>query len=30
MPEDVVDEMLARDAARKSAAQEYPPDTQET
>ena len=30
MPEDVVDEMLARDAARKAAAQEYPPDTQET
>jgi predicted nucleic acid-binding protein len=30
MPEDVVDEMLARDAARKVAAQEHPPDTQET
>jgi predicted nucleic acid-binding protein len=30
MPEDVVDEMLARDAARKAAAQEQPPDTEET
>ena len=30
MPEDVVDEMLARDAARKAVAQEHPPDTQET
>jgi len=30
MPEDVVDEMLARDAARKAAAQEPPPATQET
>ena len=30
MPEDVVDEMLARDATRKAAAQEHLPDTQET
>jgi predicted nucleic acid-binding protein len=30
MPEDVVDEMLARDAARKAAAEEPPPDTQRT
>jgi len=30
MPEDVVDEMLARDAARKAAAEEPPPDTQKT
>jgi len=30
MPEDVVDEMLARDTARKAATQEHPPDTQET
>jgi len=30
MPEDVVDEMLARDAARKAASQEHPSDSQET
>jgi predicted nucleic acid-binding protein len=30
MPEDVVDEMLARDATRKATAQEPPPDTRET
>jgi predicted nucleic acid-binding protein len=30
MPEDVVDEMLARDAARKVAAEEPPPEPQET
>ena len=30
MPEDVVDEMLARDAARKAAAEEPPPEPQET
>jgi len=29
MPEDVVDEMLARDATRKATAQEPPPDTRE-
>jgi predicted nucleic acid-binding protein len=30
MPEDVVDEMLARDATRKATIQEPPPDTRET
>jgi len=30
MPEDVVDEMLARDTARKAAVQEPPPTTRET